>query len=235
MLRFFVDVCGTFPDSQFLHYNLPRTKRVLSGVHYARLIAEVPNLVATKNTAGGVTGAEDLLRHSSELMHFMGEGNFPHGAMFGSVGLLATMAELAPIRCRELFEAGQKRDLVPLFTIQHQFARLEAELWAVGSSAPHMDGAYDKMLTKLGMLPDFPLRLLSPYTSFEESDYLAMKQVLDDGLARLDSIDSAPRLGASVRSSGAASPRTQKSGRVSPCMRLATYAATGMRNQAGRP
>ena len=61
---------------------------------------------------------------------------------------------------------------------QHQFARLESELWAVGSSVPHMDGAFDKMLTKLGMLPDFPLRLLSPYTSFEESDYLAMKALL---------------------------------------------------------
>ena len=32
-------------------------------------------------------------------MHFMGEGNFPHGAMLGSVGLLATMAELTPQRC----------------------------------------------------------------------------------------------------------------------------------------
>ena len=38
-----------------------------------------------------------------------------------------------------------------------------------------MDGAYDKMLTKLGMLPDFPLRLLPPYQSFTDEDYLAMK------------------------------------------------------------
>ena len=138
MLRFFVDVCGTFPDSQFLHYNLPRTKRVLSGVHYARLIAEVPNLVATKNTAGGITGAEDLMRHSPELMHFMGEANFPDGSMFGSVGLLATMGEIAPIRCRELFEAGQKRDLVPLFTIAHKFVQIR--IGAVGGGffrAPH--------------------------------------------------------------------------------------------------
>ena len=69
---------------------------------------------------------------------------------------------------------------MPLFTIQHQFVRLESELWSVGSDVPHMDGAYDKMLTKLGMLPDFPLRLLSPYASFQEADYLAMKRVLDE-------------------------------------------------------
>ena len=75
LLRFFVDVCGTFPDAKFLHYNLPRTKRVLTGREYARILAEVPNLVATKNTGGGLPVAQELLEHSSELMHFMGENN----------------------------------------------------------------------------------------------------------------------------------------------------------------
>ncbi len=45
LLRFFADTCGPFPDSKFLNYNLPRTKRVLTGRDYARIIAEVPNLV----------------------------------------------------------------------------------------------------------------------------------------------------------------------------------------------
>jgi dihydrodipicolinate synthase/N-acetylneuraminate lyase len=177
--RFFVDVCGTFPDASFLHYNLPRTKRVLAGVHYARLIRDVPNLVATKNTGGGLDGAVDLVRQAPELMHFMGEWNYPHGAMLGEVGLLATMAELTPVRCRELWQAGLDRDVVTLFTLQHDFARLSADVWGATSNAPGMDGAYDKMLTKLGMLPDFPLRLLSPYTSFTDDDYRAMKAVLD--------------------------------------------------------
>ena len=95
----------------------------------------------------------------------MGEGNFPHGAMLGSVGLLATMAELTPIRCAELL---RRRDASATSSrssrLQHAVRAAQADIWAVGSSAPHMDGAYDKMLTKLGMLPDFPLRLLSPYT-----------------------------------------------------------------------
>ncbi len=179
-MRFFVDVCGTFPDAVFLHYNLPRTKRVLTGPEYARIIPEVPNLVATKNTAGGLPFADQLLRHAPELMHFMGEGNYPHGAMLGEVGLLATMGELTPVRCRELFDAGQARDVETLFRLQHDLERLATDLWAVGSSRPHMDGAYDKMLTKLGMIPEFPLRLLSPYVSFGEDDYLAMKRVLDE-------------------------------------------------------
>jgi dihydrodipicolinate synthase/N-acetylneuraminate lyase len=180
LLRFFVDVCGTFPDARFLHYNLPRTKRLLNGSDYRRLIAEVPNLVATKNTGGGLDGAVDLLTHAPELMHFMGEWNFPHGAMFGSVGLLATMAELTPQRCRELFDAGTRRDIEPLFRLQHEFAKLSGELWAVGQPGIHMDGAYDKMLVKLGMIPEFPLRLLSPYQSFDDEDYRSMRRVLDE-------------------------------------------------------
>ena len=31
MMDFFQGVCGAFPDCQFLHYNLPRTKRIVSG------------------------------------------------------------------------------------------------------------------------------------------------------------------------------------------------------------
>ena len=38
----------------------------------------------------------------------------------------------------------------------------------------------DKMLTKLGMLPELPLRLLSPYQSFTDDDYRAMKRVLHE-------------------------------------------------------
>jgi hypothetical protein len=41
-----------------------------------------------------------------------------------------------------------------------------------------MDGAYDKLLVKLGALPDFPLRLLSPYSSFTDADHEAARRYL---------------------------------------------------------
>ncbi len=178
VLRFFADTCGRYPDARFLHYNLPRTKRVLTGRDYATVIAEVPNLVATKTTGGGMAGAEDLLRHAGELQHFMGEGNFPHGSMFGECSLLASYAELSPRRTFELFEAGRTRDAGTLMQLQHAFQTMSSDLWATPAPGPHMDGAYDKMLVKLGMLPEFPLRLLSPYQGFTEDDYLACRQLL---------------------------------------------------------
>jgi len=181
LLRFFVDTCGRFPDSRFLHYNLPRTKRVLGGRDYARILAEVPNLVATKTTGGGMAAAEELMRHAGELQHFMGEGNFPHGSMFGECSLLASYAELSPRMTYALFEAGRTRDAAELMRLQHAFQRLGTDLWAQPAPGPHMDGAYDKMLVKLGMLPEFPLRLLSPYQGFTEDDYRACRRFLETG------------------------------------------------------
>ena len=178
LLRFFADTCGRFPDSKFLNYNLPRTKRVLTGRDYARIVAEVPNLVATKTTGGGIAAAEELIAHAGELQHFMGEGNFPHGSMFGECSLLASYAELSPRMTFALFEAGRTRNTRELMRLQHAFQQMSTGLWAQPSSGPHMDGAYDKMLVKLGMLPEFPLRLLSPYQGFTEDDYRACRAYL---------------------------------------------------------
>jgi len=49
-VTYFKDVCGSFPDAKFIHYNLPRPKRVLLGPEYRRLEEAVPNLAGTKNT-----------------------------------------------------------------------------------------------------------------------------------------------------------------------------------------
>jgi dihydrodipicolinate synthase/N-acetylneuraminate lyase len=180
LVRFFEDVCGSFPDSTFLNYNLPRTKRVLTGRDYARIIERVPNLVATKTTGGGMVEAQELLRHSSELMHFMGEGNFAYGSMYGEVGLLASYAELAPSMTWRLFEAGRTRSVGELFELHRAFADMSTDLWAQVRPGPHMDGAYDKMLVKLRMSPEFPVRLLSPYSGFDDEDYRACRRLLEE-------------------------------------------------------
>ena len=180
VLRFFADTCGRFPDSRFLHYNLPRTKRVLTGRDYAPVIAEVPNLVATKTTGGGIAAAEELIRNAGELQHFMGEGNFPHGSMFGECSLLSSYGELTPHKTFELFEAGRARDAGTLMRLQHEFQAMSTALWDQPAPGPHMDGAYDKMLVKLGMLSAFQLRLLSPYRGFTEDDYHVCRRFLDE-------------------------------------------------------
>lgn len=180
VVRYFRDVCGAFPDSRFLHYNLPRAGRVLGGAEYRRVIDAVPNLVATKTTSGGLAGAADLMRHSAELQHFMGEANFPHGCMYGECSLLASFAPMTPHKSWELFEAGRSGQIERLFILQHQFQRMTADVLAPVRHAGHIDGAYDKIVLRLGGFEEMPLRMLSPYMGFDEEQYQACKRVLHE-------------------------------------------------------
>jgi dihydrodipicolinate synthase/N-acetylneuraminate lyase len=71
MFAFFDAVCNSAPDCQFLHYNLPRAQRMLTGRDYGKLSELHPNLVATKNTGDSMTLVQDLLREAPLLQHFL--------------------------------------------------------------------------------------------------------------------------------------------------------------------
>lgn len=178
LMTFFQDVCGVFPEAQFLHYNLPRARRVLEGADYIRLVEAIPNLVATKNTGSGLPRAADLMRQAPELQHFFGEANFPHGCLYGECSLLASLGPLTPHKSKELFAAGLARDMDKLFHLQQGFHNLLTDILGPLLAQGRMDGAYDKLLVRLGGFEAMPLRLLSPYQGFTEKDYQTCMQVL---------------------------------------------------------
>jgi dihydrodipicolinate synthase/N-acetylneuraminate lyase len=178
VMTFFTDVCGTFPDAQFLHYNLPRTKRVLEAADYRRLIEAVPNLVATKNTGGGMERAAALVQHAGELQHFLGENNYPHGCLYGECSLLSSFGPMSPHKAIALFEAGRTGQLEQMFTLQKEFHDMMYSVLGPVLPAGRIDGAYDKLLVRLGGLESMPLRLLSPYQGFTEEQYQQCKAIL---------------------------------------------------------
>jgi dihydrodipicolinate synthase/N-acetylneuraminate lyase len=183
VMTFFRDVCGAFPEAKFLHYNLPRTKRVLEGSDYRKLIDAVPNLVATKNTGGGLDRAANLMTHAAELQHFFGEQNFPHGCMYGECSLLSSFGPMSPQKTKALFRAGRERDLVTVFELQKEFHEMMHALLGPLLAEGRIDGAYDKLLVRLGGLEEMPLRLLSPYQGFSEEQYAACKRVMQERFA----------------------------------------------------
>jgi dihydrodipicolinate synthase/N-acetylneuraminate lyase len=176
LLTYFRDVCGAFPDASFLHYNLPRAKRVLNGADYRRLVDAVGNLVGTKNTGGGLARADDLMTNAPELQHFFGEQNFPHGCVYGECSLLSSFAAITPDATRQLFQAGRNRDYGRLFRLQMFFHQLLQGLVGDLLALDRIDGAYDKVWVRLGGLEEMPLRLLSPYQCFSEEQYQACKR-----------------------------------------------------------
>jgi len=183
VMTFFRDVCGAFPAAKFLHYNLPRTKRVLEGPDYRQLIDAVPNLVATKNTGGGLDRAAALMTYAPELQHFFGEQNFPHGCMYGECSLLSSFGPMTPHKAKALFEAGRKGELVAMFNLQKEFHEMLHGALGPLLAEGRIDGAYDKLLVRLGGLEEMPLRLLSPYQCFSEEQYQACKRVMQERFA----------------------------------------------------
>lgn len=183
LLTYFRDVCGSFPDARFLHYNLPRAKRVLGGRDYARIVAEVPNLAATKNTGGGSARAADLMTHAPELQHFFGEENFLYGCMYGECSLLASFGAMVPRKTWEYFHAGRERRLARALELHHGFINLLNDVFGPALAEGRMDGAYDKMIVRMAGLDEMPLRLLSPYQGFDEGAYEACRRVFRERYA----------------------------------------------------
>lgn len=177
MLRFFVDVCGAFPDARFLHYNLPRAKRLLSAQDYRIVAGDVPNLAATKNTGTNFASTAELMRLAPEIQHFFGEAMFPTGCLHGECSLLSSFGPMLPESAKEFFEYGRAGQIEKLFRFQKEYLEMVEDVIAPMRRYPLMDGAYDKVLVRLGGV-NMPLRLLSPYESFSETIYEECRTIL---------------------------------------------------------
>ena len=179
VLTFFRDVCGTFPDSKFLHYNLPRAKRELGAADYRRVADSVGNLAATKNTGRSIHEVRGLMRVVPEIQHFFGESQFPVGCLFGECSLLASFAALFPRQTLELFEHGRGRQFDKLMPLWTRWLDVIDDFIEPTLPKALIDGAYDKMIVRLSGI-DFPLRLLSPYESFPEEVCEAVRKTLNE-------------------------------------------------------
>jgi dihydrodipicolinate synthase/N-acetylneuraminate lyase len=175
---FFRDVCGAFPDSRFMHYNTGRVGRIIRAAEYRRFIEDVPNLVATKTMTPDVTIVGALVREAPELEHFVTETMLPHASLHGECSLLATFGLLAPRRSWELFTASREGRIEESVRLGTWFARLADEVLAPLMTDLRIDGTYDKAIVRLGPVPDFPLRMLSPYRWLGEDEVEAGRAIL---------------------------------------------------------
>ncbi|MBI3974052.1 MAG: dihydrodipicolinate synthase family protein [Chloroflexi bacterium] len=159
---FFREVCSRFPEIQFLHYNVPRAGRLVTAAEYAALAAAHPNLVATKQVGTDLRYLSELFATASDLRHFVTDPGYAYASIIGEPGLLMAISATNPLRAREYFEAGVRRDVDVLMSLHRDLTGIRTALIAAVGSEAHMDGARDKIHCKLHE-PRFPLRLLPPY------------------------------------------------------------------------
>jgi dihydrodipicolinate synthase/N-acetylneuraminate lyase len=181
VLTFFRDVCLSFPDSLFMHYNTGRVGRIINGRHYRPVLDAVPNLVATKAMAGDLATVASVVRDAPELMHFLGEQSITHGAMFGEVALLGTFGALAPKKSWAVLRAANEGRYRDAAEIGSWFERLNREVFDPLMVDRRIDGAYDKLIEKLSPGQEaFPLRMLSPYRTLSDAEFRQAQQMVRD-------------------------------------------------------
>lgn len=158
---YFEDLCGAFPEAQFLHYNYPRAVNQMAPEDYERVIEIVPNLVATKISTMDMGVIRGLMTRAGELQHFFLQGPFPYACLYGECSLISSLGPVFPNSSRQLFEAGRDGDIETAFRLQQRMMEVAAGLYA-GVDRHHIDGAYDKLTSWL-VDPEFPRRLLPPF------------------------------------------------------------------------
>jgi dihydrodipicolinate synthase/N-acetylneuraminate lyase len=180
---FFRTVCASFPDCRFLHYNLPRTKHLLDGPEYRRIMEENPNLVATKNNTSDYTRVADLMKNAGELQHFFLEGGFAFGCLLGECSLLCSYDCLFPRTTWEFFRAGRDRNLEALFR-HHIFLNQVDQVLFGHCRRGMIDGSFDKTMVWLRN-PRFSNRLLPPYVGFSEEESRICRQRFEEHFAQI--------------------------------------------------
>jgi dihydrodipicolinate synthase/N-acetylneuraminate lyase len=173
--RFFAETCGRFPDCQFHHYNLMRTKRLLTSVEYRRLAAAHPNFIAVKNSTTDPAVIADLMTMTPRLRFYITEFGYTIARKTHDLGLLISLASIHPERAKRFVAGTDDQRAADLVDLKGVIAGLKA-----AGDKFHIDGAYDKMLYRMTD-PTFPLRLLPPYASASEADFEVFKAAVPAG------------------------------------------------------
>lgn len=186
VVDYFQAVCGSFPDSRFMHYNTVKSGRLVSGGLYREIVDRVPNLVATKTMTSDLASVASVVRDAPELMHFLTEQSIAYGGLFGEVALLGTFAALAPERSWALLEAVRHGRHDEAAGLGSWFERLNHTIFDPLMVDRRVDGAYDKTIEKLSKgMTAFPLRMLSPYRTVTDAEFEAARRRLTDAFPEL--------------------------------------------------
>jgi dihydrodipicolinate synthase/N-acetylneuraminate lyase len=168
---FFTETCGRFEDCSFLHYNCPRSKRLITPDEYGLLAKEFPNLIATKNGASSTIDIISLMRKAPQLRHFLTEFGFVTASLLGlHVGLLISIASINWKTAKIFYQAcvdGKSQEIGNYAT---ELEEIHDHLFRIIGQQGHVDGVFDKLFSKIAD-DNFPLRLLPPYGYADDESF----------------------------------------------------------------
>jgi hypothetical protein len=119
------------------------------------------------------------MRVVPEIQHFFGETMFPVGCLYGTCSLLSSFGAMLPTRTKQFFEYGKNKQFDKVFPMLKEYLDVVDDVLSPTKGDDRIDGAYDKMLVRLGGL-EMPLRLLSPYECYPESVFEQCRRILHE-------------------------------------------------------
>lgn len=176
MNRFFHDICDPFPGCRFVYYNLLRTKRLISVKEFEALSAEIPNLAGVKFCSNDALTIREIATTTCPLQFFVAEPALYIGNIMGQCSLLITIGNIHIKKTLAYYEAAVQGDLATAAKLFAELMKIHQGLFDICKETK-IDGAYDQLFSKL-MDPEFPLRLLPPYTSFSEEVFERFRNFL---------------------------------------------------------
>jgi dihydrodipicolinate synthase/N-acetylneuraminate lyase len=163
---FFREICDRFGDARFLHYNIPRGRRVLTGAEYGLLAGRHANLAALKFSSNDAAVVRELVTNCVPLQCYLTEPAYVLARQYAQCGLLVSLSG-ARTDLPGRFAAATGADLLALGRLAYDIDDLLERCFRDASPQAHMDGAYEKVLARAHGAR-VPLRLLPPFEGATE-------------------------------------------------------------------
>ena len=135
---------------------------------------EIPNLVAVKFIAPSFDEIQTFAQLDLPIRIFFLEYAYGFGSLvYPEFGYLASVTNCSYPIMRAYYEAGCNRDLDTILKIHKDFPVLYDALFS-NCTGDKIDSAYDKLFLQFA-IPEFPARILPPYTAFPQDQVDAFK------------------------------------------------------------
>jgi dihydrodipicolinate synthase/N-acetylneuraminate lyase len=130
MLQFFQDVYTAVPDLPLIHYNIPRTKRFLTGYDYLRVLEIAPSLIGVKFTFAGSHFGElqQATQLTPGLSYFVGENLLVSAMQVGARGCYSSIVCTNPAFMLKMYDLAEEQEWDGALEMQSLMVRFFTEL-----------------------------------------------------------------------------------------------------------
>jgi len=179
LLQYFRDLYRACPDLPLVHYNIPRTKRFLTGPDYLRVLEVAPSLIGVKFTYAGAhfTELQQALLMTPQLSYFVGENLMASAMMLGARGCYSSLICTNPEFMLTMYAHaanGRWGEAIKMQQLAQQFFT-DASEFIEGRGEGSCDPVFDKGLGVASGCLVGSQRTRAPYIGWSDQTVAALR------------------------------------------------------------